>query len=102
MRGVHGKRGSSCLKEGRNLNLSGGKVLLLSNSIMVGMDRYRDSNSKFVANAIDQHGNIPEVHRAIGFCASFRFCNLDNNRGIGPLGGHQDTPDDKLISAVCS
>src|SRR4030042_4700771 len=102
MRGINGNRGHSSVKESGNLNLSCIKFLLISNSIMVGVDRHRNGNSKLVAEGIDEHCHIPVVHCAIGFCTSFRFCDLDHNGSVSPLGGLEGSSNDKLISAVCS
>ncbi len=67
---------------------------------MVGMDGDRNGDAELVAEGVDDARHVPVIDRAVGFLAPFRLGDLDDERGVGPLGGLEGAADDKIVPSV--
>ena len=71
MGGVNGNGGDAGIKHGRDFRFGRQNVLLVFNSVMIGVDGNRDRNSHFIAKSVHRPGNIPIVYSTVGIRTAF-------------------------------
>ena len=67
---------------------------------MIRMDGHRNRDAQFIAQGVDDPGDIPIIDGAVSAGTALAACDFDDDGGVGPLGGHEGPPDDKIAPSV--
>ena len=97
---VDGDRRDPRLEHGRDLHLRRVEVLVVLDAVMVGVDGDGNRDPHLVAEGVDDARHVPVVDGAVGLLSTFRLGDLDDHRGVGPLGGPQRPPYHEEVAAV--